>query len=165
MTPLTKSGAFAWNHLDKEELPMAIRAKNYRYTVSVRWTGEKKGALTATGKPPVEVATPPEFKGHEGIWSPEDLYVASVNACIMTTFLAYAGRAGLSFEEYESEAEGLLEFLDGRFVFTKIFVRPRIALQPGEERAKAEEILHKAERDCLVSNSIRAEVVLEPTIV
>lgn len=165
MTPITKSGAFAWKNQDKEEPPMAIRGKSYRYTISVRWTGEKKGALTATGKPPVEVATPPEFKGHEGIWSPEDLYVASVNACIMTTFLAYAARAGLSFEEYESEAEGLLEFLDGGFVFTKIFVRPRIALRPGEERAKAEEILHKAERDCLVSNSIRAEVVLEPTIV
>ena len=144
---------------------MAIRAKSYKYTISVRWTGEKKGALTATGKPPVEVATPPEFKGHEGVWSPEDLFVAAVNACIMTTFLAYAARAGLSFEEYESEAEGLLEFLDGRFVFTKIFVRPRIALRPGEEPAKAEEILHKAERDCLVSNSIRTEVVLEPTIV
>ena len=144
---------------------MAIRGKSYRYTISVRWTGEKKGALTATGKPPVEVATPPEFKGHEGIWSPEDLYVASVNACIMTTFLSFAGRAGLAFEEYESEAEGLLEFLDDRFVFSKIVVRPRIVLRPGEERAKAEEILHKAERTCLVSNSIRTEVALEPTIV
>jgi organic hydroperoxide reductase OsmC/OhrA len=38
-------------------------------------------------------------------------------------------------------------------------------LRPGEERAKAEEILHKAERNCLVSNSIRTEVTLEPTIV
>ena len=144
---------------------MAIHGKSYRYTVSVRWTGEKKGALAVDGKPPVEVATPPEFKGHEGIWSPEDLYVASVNACIMTTFLAFAGRAGLAFGEYESEAEGLLEFLDDRFVFTKIVVRPRIVLRPGEERAKAEEILHKAERNCLVSNSIRTEVALEPTIV
>jgi peroxiredoxin-like protein len=150
---------------DKEEPQATIRAKSYRYTISVRWTGEKKGTLTVDGKPPVEVATPPEFKGHEGIWSPEDLYVASVNACIMSTFLAFAGRAGLSFEEYESEAEGLLEFLDDRFVFTKIVVRPRIVLRPGEERVKAEEILHKAERNCLVSNSIRTEVLLEPTIV
>lgn len=142
---------------------MAIRAKSFRYVTSVRWTGEKKGAMTVAGKPPVEVATPPEFKGHEGIWSPEDLYVAAVNSCILTTFLAFAGRAGLAFEEYESEAEGLLEFMDNRFVFTKIVVRPRIALRAGEEQAKAEEILHKAERNCLVSNSIRTEVVLEPT--
>ena len=51
MTPLAKSGAFAWKNQVKEELPMAIRTKNYRYPISVRWTGEKKGALTATGKP------------------------------------------------------------------------------------------------------------------
>jgi len=109
---------------------VTIRAKSYRYATSVRWTGEKKGALTAAGKPSVEVGTPPEFKGHEGIWSPEDLFVASVNVCLMSTFLAFAGRAGIAFDKYESEAE---------------------------------EILHKAERNCLVSNSIRTEVVLEPT--
>jgi peroxiredoxin-like protein len=142
---------------------VTIRAKSYRYSTSVQWTGEKKGALTAVGKPSVEVGTPPEFKGHEGIWSPEDLYVASVNVCILSTFLAFAGRAGIAFEKYESEAEGLLEFVGDRFVFTKIIVRPRIALRPGEERAKAEEILHQAERSCLISNSIRTEVVLEPT--
>ncbi|HEY5765737.1 MAG TPA: OsmC family protein, partial [Candidatus Deferrimicrobiaceae bacterium] len=103
---------------------MAIRAKSYKYVTSVRWTGEKKGMMTIAGKPPVEVATPPEFKGHEGIWSPEDLYVASVNSCIMTTFLAFAERAGLEFEKFESEAEGLLEFVEGRFLFTKIIVHP-----------------------------------------
>ncbi len=143
---------------------MSIRAKSYRYTTSVQWTGEKKAMLTAAGKPPVEAGTPPEFKGHEGIWSPEDLYVASVNVCILSTFLAFAGRAGLAFESYESDAEGLLEFVDDRYVFTKIVVRPKVALRSGEERAKAEEILHKAERSCLISNSIRTEVLLEPTI-
>jgi len=144
---------------------MTIRAKSYKYVASVRWTGEKRGTMTVAGKPSVEVATPPEFKGHEGIWSPEDLFVASVDSCIMTTFLAFAGRAGLAFERYESEAEGLLEFVDGRFIFTKIVVRPRVALRPGEDKGKAEEILHTAERNCLVSNSIRTEVVLEPAFV
>jgi len=141
---------------------MTIRAKSYRYPMSVTWTGEKKGAMTVAGKPPVEVATPPEFKGHEGIWSPEDLFVASVNSCIMTTFLAFAERAGLGFEKFESEAEGLLEFVDGRFLFTRIVVRPRVALRSGEDKGKAEEILRKSERSCLVSNSLRTEVVVEP---
>ncbi len=141
---------------------MTIRAKSYRYTTSLQWTGEKKGTMTVAGKPSVEVATPPEFKGHEGIWSPEDLFVASVNSCIMTTFLAFADHAGLGFEKFESEAEGLLEFVDGKFLFTKIVVRPRVTLRSGEDKGKAEEILHKAERNCLVSNSIRTEVILEP---
>jgi organic hydroperoxide reductase OsmC/OhrA len=143
---------------------MSVRPKSYKYATSVRWKGEKRGELTVAGKPPVDVGTPPEFKGHEGIWSPEDLFVASVNLCIMSTFLAYAERAGLAFEGYESEAEGLLEFVGDGFVFTKIVVRPRVALRPGEDRARAEEILHKAEGKCLISNSIRTEVTLEPVI-
>ena len=142
---------------------MTIRVKSYRYPMSVQWIGEKKGTMTVAGKPSVEVATPPEFKGHEGIWSPEDLFVASVNSCIMTTFLAFAGHAGLAFEGYESEAEGLLEFVDGRFLFTKIVVRPRVTLRPGADRKQAEGILQKADRNCLVSNSLRTEVILEPT--
>jgi hypothetical protein len=64
--PLAKSGAIAWKGQEKEELPMAIRGKSYRYTISVRWTGEKKGALTATGKPPVEVATRPSSRDTRG---------------------------------------------------------------------------------------------------
>ncbi len=141
---------------------MAIRPKSYRYTTSVRWTGDKKGMMDVSGKPSVEVATPPEFKGHEGIWSPEDLYVAAVNSCIMTTFLAFAGRAELAFEGFESEAEGLLEFVDERLIFTKIVVRPRVTLGPGADKIKTEEILYKAKKNCLVSNSIRTEVILEP---
>lgn len=141
---------------------MSVRGKQYRYTTSVRWTEEKKGVLAVAGKPSVEVATPPEFRGHEGIWSPEDLYVASVNSCIMTTFLAFAERAELALAGFESEAEGLLEFVDGSLRFTKIVVRPRIALRAGEDRGKAEEILRKAERSCLVSNSIRTETAVEP---
>ena len=141
---------------------MSIRAKSYRYGMFVRWTGEKKGMMSVDGKPHVEVATPPEFKGHERIWSPEDLFVASVNSCFMTTYLALAERADLGFEKFECWAEGLLEFVDGRFLFTRIVVRPRIALRSGEDKEKAEEVLRKAERSCLVSNSLRTEVVLEP---
>lgn len=142
---------------------MSVLVKSFRYVTSVRWTGEKKGSMTVEGKPTVEVATPPEFKGHEGIWSPEDLYVASVNVCLMSTFVAFAGRASLGFTDYESEAEGLLEFVDNKFRFTKIVVRPRIALRTGEDRSRAEEILRKADANCLVSNSIRTEVTIEPT--
>jgi len=83
---------------------MQVRGKVFTYRTSVRWTGRKTGEASSPGKPSLAVATPPEFKGHEGFWSPEDLFVASVDACVMTTFLALAERAGVSFAAYESEA-------------------------------------------------------------
>jgi peroxiredoxin-like protein len=112
----------------------------------------------------VAVATPPEFKGHEGIWSPEDLFVASANVCLMTTFLAVAERAGLPLASYESAAEGRLELVEGKFQFTAITLKPTITLKAVSDAAKAKELIEKAEANCLISNSMKAKVTLEPVI-
>jgi peroxiredoxin-like protein len=143
---------------------MEVRSKRYTYRASVRWLEQKRGMMTSAGKPDVQVATPPEFKGHEGIWSPEDLFVASVNVCIMSTFLAFAERAGLAFTAYESDAEGILELVEGKFQVTSIAVKPTVRLKPGEDVGKAKDLLAKAEANCLISNSIKSTVTLVPTI-
>ena len=143
---------------------MESKSKVYLYQTSVKWTAQRKGMISCTGKPDVQVATPPEFKGHENIWSPEDLFVASANVCLMTTFLAVAERAGLVFSSYASTAEGRLEIVEGKFQFTAITIRPSITLMPGGDAAKAKELIEKAEHNCLISNSMKAKVILEPTI-
>jgi peroxiredoxin-like protein len=120
--------------------------------------------LPCAGKPDIQVAPPPEFKGHEGIWSPDDLFVASANVCVMTTFLAVAERAGLAFTSYENVAEGRLELVDGKFQFTAITLKPTITLSANADATKARELIEKAEANCLTSNSMKARVSLEPTI-
>ncbi len=143
---------------------MDVRSKVYMYHTTVKWTEQRKGVISCAGKPDVPVATPPEFKGHEGIWSPEDLFVASVNTCVMTTFLAVAERAGLAFSAYESVAEGRLELVEGKFQFTAITIQPTITLKAVADAAKAKELIEKAEANCLISNSMKARVTLEPVI-
>ncbi len=143
---------------------MEVRSKVYTYRTAVKWTEQKKGIISCEGKPEIQVATPPEFKGHEGIWSPEDLFVASVNVCVMSTFLAFADRAGLAFASYQSEAEGRLELVEGKLQVTVITLRPRITLQAGGDSAKAKELIEKAEANCLISHSIKTRVSLEATI-
>ena len=143
---------------------MESKSKVYLYQTSVRWTEQRKGMISCAGKPDVQVATPPEFKGHENIWSPEDLFVASANVCLMTTFLAVAERAGLAISSYESTAEGRLELVEGKFQFTAITIRPSIILKPGGDPARAKELIEKAEHNCLISNSMKAKVTLEATI-
>ena len=143
---------------------METRPKSYTYHTSVKWTEQRKGFISCVGKPEIQVATPPEFKGHEGIWSPEDLFVASANVCLMRTFLAVAERAGLAFTSYESEAEGRLELVDGKFQFTAMTLKPTITLSVKADAAKAKELIEKAEANCLISNSMKARISLEPTI-
>ena len=85
---------------------MEVRSKVYTYHTSVKWTEQRKGVISCAGKPDIQVATPPEFKGHDGIWSPEDLFVASANICVMTTFLAVAERAGLALPRTRAWLKG-----------------------------------------------------------
>ena len=143
---------------------MEVRSKVHTYHTAIKWTEQRKGVISCAGKPDIQVATPPEFKGHDGIWSPEDLFVASANICVMTTFLAVAERAGLVFISYESAAEGKLELVDGKFQFTTITLKLTITLPANADAAKAKELIEKAEANCLISNSMKARVRLEATI-
>jgi peroxiredoxin-like protein len=143
---------------------MEAKVKRHAYRTVVRWTGRKRGVSTASGKPSIDVATPPEFQGHEGNWSPEDLFVTSVNVCVMMTFLAFAERAGLSLARYESEVEGQLEFIDGGFQFRGVTVRPQVLVKPGTDVSKAHELVAKAEKYCLVSRSVKSQVAVEANI-
>jgi organic hydroperoxide reductase OsmC/OhrA len=75
-----------------------------------------------------------------------------------------AERAGLAFTSYESEAEGRLELVDGKFQFTAMTLKPTITLSVKADAAKAKELIEKAEANCLISNSMKARISLEPTI-
>ena len=141
-----------------------IKTKQFIYINSLRWQSEKRGLLSSFGKPDIEIATPPEFKGHVGIWSPEDLFVASVNCCIMTTFLHYAQKENLEFISYQSQAEGILELIEGRLIFSVIKVKPLVFVKQDLDRQKVKEIIELSEKNCLISNSIKCKVSVLPEI-
>ena len=141
-----------------------LESKRFIYKNSIKWQLEKKGLLTSPDKPDIEVATPPEFRGHPGIWTPEDLFIASVNACIMITFLYYAEKEGIEFLSYESQAEGVLEWIKGSLVFSEIKVKPLIFVKRDLDIQKVKEIIELSEKNCLISNSIKCEVKVLPEI-
>lgn len=138
--------------------------QQYEYQVNVGWNAEKTGTATSAGLPDLEVATPPDFNGHEGIWAPEHLFVASVASCIMTTFLAIAETSRLSFKSYASSARGTLERVGKGYRFTKIEVTVNLVVEDESIVSRAEKLLEKAEQNCFISASIEAEVELNPTV-
>ena len=138
---------------------------NYSYNTEVEWTGERHGELRAPVRPNLTVDAPPEFKGHDGVWTPEHLFVASVNSCFMTTFLAIAENSKLDFVSFKASAEGKLEKLDGQgFIMTAITLHPKLLISHARDAERASRILEKAEKHCLISNSIKAETKLVPEI-
>jgi organic hydroperoxide reductase OsmC/OhrA len=140
------------------------RHKSFFYRTSLGWTGRRTGALSCEGKPGLVVSSPPEFKGEPGIWTPEDLFVAAVEVCHMSTFLSFAQRKGVTIVSYRSNAQGTLEFIDGDYRFTRIVITPAIIVGEGVAPADVHMLLRDAHKHCLVSNSVNAVVEVNPTI-
>ena len=137
----------------------------YSYSTEVEWTGERHGDLRAPVLPQLQIDAPPEFKGHDGVWTPEHLFVASVNSCFMTTFLAIAENSKHEIVSFKAGATGKLEKLSDRgFVMTEITLRPTLVISNARDFERANRILEKAEKHCLISNSIRSETKLKPEI-
>jgi organic hydroperoxide reductase OsmC/OhrA len=146
-------------------MEIKLKPKTFHYEVGTRWNGEKRGVLRAAGKPDVEVASPPEFHGHPGVWCPQELLVASVNACAMTTFLSAVQRRGIDLVSYECDANGTLEMAEGGFRFTRIVLRPRIGIGRGDQREAALAAFREAEAGCLIVRSLVTRVEAEPQVV
>lgn len=141
--------------------------RRFSYQNTVCWREGKRGELRAAdaAKPPIEVAAPPEFRGHAGIWSPEDLYVAALSSCLMATFVAIAEREGLPFTTFSCAGEGILDRGEhGRLMFTRVVLRPTVTVHDEEDADLARVVLELAEQSCLISASVKTEIVLEPTI-
>ena len=125
--------------------------KRFRFPASVHWLGGRLTRATAHGKPDLEVATPPEFKGGlEGIWSPEELLVASVASCFTVTLAAVAERSDVELDAIDVHGIGYVERdSDGRFKFDSI----KLAVEIGsdEDALSLERIVAHSERLCIVS--------------
>jgi organic hydroperoxide reductase OsmC/OhrA len=142
-----------------------VRHKMFTYKTSLSWKGGKVGTLSADGKPTITVGSPPEFNGESGVWTPEDMFVASVEVCHMMTFLAFAAKAQVPIISYQSRANGVLEFIDGEYRFTRIVLFPSITVVKLVKEEKVSEMLREAHKHCLVANSIASIVEVNPTIV
>lgn len=137
----------------------------YKYGTNLEWTSEKKGIIKSNNKTNIHVACPPEFGGHPGLWSPEDLFVASVEVCLLTTFLWYVNKEDIKITSYTSEAVGTAEMIKGVFKFSLIHVEINIELSDEKEYRKIEHILKKVKRSCLISNSIETEISIDSKII
>ena len=140
-------------------------AKSFTFNTSLTWTDGVEGKLSSPGKPDIGVTPPPEFKGPEGSWSPEDLYVGAVESCLMFTFLSLARSRKLAFTGYDSSAQGFLEQVYGKLVVSRIVVRPKVTLGDEGEREKALSIIERMHAQCFISNSIESDVEIQPEII
>jgi len=132
----------------------------WTYEISVDWKEGKIGETRCEGMPTIEVATPPEFGGPEGIWSPEDLLTSAVATCIMTSALFFVGRAKIQMRSYKSNAVGTMEKTAAGLEITRIAIEVSIELDDLAQEEAARKALEQAEKTCPLSNSLKCPVEL-----
>lgn len=118
------------------------------YEVNLLWDSATQGTLSSPViVDKIEVVTPPEFpKGIKEKWTPEHLFVASVNACLMSTFLLVADNSKFHFIRFESNAMGKIEKVDGKFAVTEIVLKPKLVIPATQNEAKAKRVLEMSEK-------------------
>ncbi len=150
----------------------------HTYRTTLAWTGSTGAGYDAYDRthtvtaPPAEaaltLASDPAFKGDPALLSPEQLVVLAASSCQLLSFLAVAARARIDVVSYEDTAEATMPEDDRPVRITRIVLRPAITVgASGGGDGPTEERLHHlaevAHRDCYVANSLRTEVVVDPT--
>ncbi len=148
--------------LGKRKIPFT--PKVYEYRTETEWKDGKEGILRATQKHDVQIGCPPEFGGKPVYWSPEHLLVASVEICIMTTFLDLLARNSCKISSYKSKTVGKAQLVSGKFKFKTIEVKPVVIINDSEEKDKISELLYKSAERCMISNTLNIKVEIKPEI-
>lgn len=159
-------------------LEMIMAEKNHSYAVQVSWTGNEGAGtaphasysrahrISARGKPDIEGSSDPSFRGDPTRWNPEELLLASISACHKLWYLGLCAQAGIVVAAYEDDAEGtMLEEKGGAGQFTRVVLRPRILLQPGSDKTKAEALHHTAHEMCFIARSVSFPIEHKPVFV
>ncbi len=142
-------------------------AQTHFYEVDLLWKEGRTGKLSSPVlDETIRCATPPEFpKGVEGLWSPEHLYAASINSCYMATFLAIAENFQLVLKHFSCKTICKLEMYEGRYMITEAVIRPNLLIENmDQEKEKLLKVLEKSKTACLITNSLKTHIVLEPEL-
>ncbi|MEQ1822968.1 MAG: OsmC family protein [Fimbriimonadaceae bacterium] len=145
----------------------------HEYPVTVKWAGGRDGSgqsVSSRTNTTNKISVPPEFQGPGDGTNPEELLTSAIASCYSITFGIMANMRKLPFEGIETQAVGCVEQNGASFVYTNITLSPTVKLSAGatDEQVKmAEEMAHKADLYCIITNAVRdkVKIAVNPTVV
>ncbi|MEB3226412.1 MAG: OsmC family protein, partial [Synechococcus sp.] len=136
----------------------------HHYTVQARATNISNVTLESAGLNPIDSAPPVEFGGPAGYWSPETLLIAAIADCFILSFRGTARASNFTWQSLSCAVVGTLEKNDRLTQFTHYQITATLVIPPDSDPQKGDRLLHKAEANCLITNSLSGTVSLETTV-
>jgi organic hydroperoxide reductase OsmC/OhrA len=134
------------------------RQKSYLFKNTVFKEGDKTAKTIFSGPGELKVGPAPEFEGSPETLNPEEMFVAAINNCLMTTFFYFVRKSNFEVLSYHSDAQGRVEKQADGFRFTNVDVRAEVTLQHQDLVERVREFGNLAEKYCLVSRSVACPV-------
>ena len=136
----------------------------HQYRVSASLTSDETVSVAGEGLSPLSTTTPPQFGGPPGQWSPETLLVGAVADCFALTFRGIARRVNAVWTSMHCQVIGTLDRKDGVTQFTNFAFDVTVTVPRDVDEKPIREVAVKAERGCLITNSMKATVDLNTRI-
>ncbi len=136
----------------------------YQYTSKIRWTPEDEyhGTISTEKGFTSTFDKPSEFGGKDGTLNPEDAFVASLAMCYSITVKEICDKMRLEVDDFSLTAKGIIEDGEEGKVFTKVYIYPSIKIDcPDKKTLRALEL---AKDNCLISRSLKTDIIIEPKI-
>jgi len=141
--------------------------QNFPHIYHAAATSTQTGAVRLRSDEGIDLIqsnAPKEFGGPGDQWSPETLLVAAVVDCFVLSFRAIARASKLEWATLDCSASGTLDKVDGVTRFTAFTVTANLSVDGDVNEERALKILEKAEKYCLITNSMLATTHLQTII-
>lgn len=113
-----------------------------------------------------EVSAAPEFQGDEQLINPEEQLGSALASCHLLSFLFVCSKENIVVKSYEDSVEVKLERLErGKMFVSTIVLNPKVEFENELSGLKHQELHQKAHEVCFIANSIKSEVIINPTII
>ena len=132
--------------------------KTYLFKNTVYRERSESARTVFSGPGELKISPAPEFDGSPEALNPEEMFVAAINDCLMTTFYYFVRKSDIEVLSYHSNAAGRVEKGPGGFRFTNVEVQAEVSLQREDMAEKALELGDLAEKYCLISRSLACPV-------
>jgi len=139
--------------------------REHDYHVSAWWSSGRTGLVKAdSSRVALHFSAPLEFGGMEGRWTPEELLLAALAGCYTTTLRALAAKAGLDLIDLQVEANASVARSQAGYAMDGIELRPSVRVAFAKEGKRALDLIHKAEKLCLISRRLSVPVKFIPQL-
>jgi organic hydroperoxide reductase OsmC/OhrA len=149
----------------------------HEYATRVIWEGNlgggtsvytgysRKYRMVVAGKPDLAGTADPAFLGERDTHNPEDLFLMSISACHMLTYLALCARKGIQVVAYEDDTTGTMRVEgNGGGRFEEIILRPKVAIARNQDPSVAAGLHAAAPELCFIANSCAVPIRHQATV-